>query len=51
MHALCSKENMRIIKGVVRLVVVGYIVNHYRLRFIKEVVPFWWLDVLSAITV
>jgi hypothetical protein len=51
MHALCSKENMRIIKGVVRLVVVGYIVNHYRLRFIKEVVPFWWLDVLSAFTV
>jgi hypothetical protein len=30
MHALCSKENMRVIKGVVRFVVVGYIVNHDR---------------------
>jgi hypothetical protein len=40
MNALCSKENMRVIKGVVRLVVVGYIVNHYRLRFIKEWFPF-----------
>ena len=51
MDALCSKENMRVIKGVVRLVVVGHIVHNYRLRFIKEVVPFWWLAVLSAITV
>jgi hypothetical protein len=33
------------------LLVVSYIVGHYRLRFIKEVVPFWWLVVLSAITV
>ena len=51
MDALCSKENMRVIKGVVRLVVVGHIVHNYRLRFIKEVVPCWWLVVLSAITV
>ena len=51
MDALCSKENMRVIKGVVRLVVVGHIVQYYRLRFIKEVVPCWWLVVLSAITV
>jgi hypothetical protein len=50
MDALCSKENMRVIKGVVRLVVVGHIVHNYRLRFIKEVVPCWWLVVLSAIT-
>jgi ABC-type dipeptide/oligopeptide/nickel transport system permease component len=33
------------------LSVVGYIVGIYCLRFIKEVVPVWWLVVLSAIIV
>jgi hypothetical protein len=31
--------------------VVGCIIGHYCLRFIKEVVPFWWLVILSTITV
>jgi hypothetical protein len=29
--------------------VVGCIISHYCLRFIKEVVPFWWLVILSPL--
>jgi hypothetical protein len=47
----CQPLPFKVYQGSGSLLVVSCIVGHYRLRFIKEVVPFWWLVVLSAITV
>ena len=47
----CPQLPFKIYQRSSSLLVVSCIVGHYCLRFIKEVVPVWWLVVLSAITV